>query len=163
MKPEDIKLGDWMRILVGDVPPLFYLELIIRAFFIYLLLVFSMRLMGKRMSTQISRLELVAMVSLASAIGVPILAPDRGLVPAVLICLIIVGLSRLISTISTANQRFERVTQGDVDILVEDTVLQFNNMKRTRITRERVFAHVRSENMTNLGSIRRMYIEADGK
>lgn len=102
------------------------------------------------------------MVSLASAVGVPILTPDRDLVPAVVICLIIIGMSRLISAISTANQRFERVTQGDADILVEDAVLQYHNMQRTRITRERVFAHIRSEHLTNLGNVRRMYIEADG-
>lgn len=151
-----------MRILAGDVPPLFYLELILRTFFIYILIVFSMRLMGKRMSTQVSRLDLVAMVSLASAVGVPILAPDRGLVPAVLICLIIVGFSRIISRISTGNQRFETATQGDADILVEDAVLRFSIMRRIRITRERVFAHLRSESLTHLGSIRRMYMEADG-
>jgi hypothetical protein len=62
MKPEEIKLSDWTRIILGPVPPEFYLELIIRVIFVYLLLMVSMRLLGKRMSTQMSMLELTAMV-----------------------------------------------------------------------------------------------------
>src|SRR6195952_702674 len=117
MKPDEIKLNDWVRIFAGDVPPAFYLELVIRAFFIYFLLMLSMRLMGKRMSTQMSRLELAAMVALASAIGVPMLAPDRGLIPAVLIAFIVVGITWAISKYSVKNERFERATQGDSDML----------------------------------------------
>jgi uncharacterized membrane protein YcaP (DUF421 family) len=162
MKPEEIKLSDWMRILMGDVPPLFYLELVIRAFFIYFLLMLCMRLMGKRMSSQLSRLELAAMVSLASAIGVPMMAPDRGLVPAILIAFIVVGFTRLISGLSVNNENFERKTQGDLDMLVQDGVLRFDVMQRVRITRERLFAHLRSEKVIHLGAVRRVYMEAGG-
>src|SRR5690606_27155627 len=35
-------------------------------------------------------------------------------------------------------------------------------MKRTRITRERLFAQLRSEGITNLGAVRRLYFEANG-
>src|SRR4051812_46339043 len=113
MKPEEIKLGDWARILFGQVPPEFYVELAIRAFLVYLLLTVSMRLLGKRMSTQMSRLELVAMVSLASAIGVPMLAQDRGMLPAFIIAFVIIGITRLISAKSFKDQHFEQLTQGD--------------------------------------------------
>lgn len=89
MKPEEIKLSDWSRIIFGEVPPAFYLELVIRAILVYLLLMLSMRLLGKRISTQMSRLELAAMVALASAIG------DRGIVPAYIIAFVIIVINRL--------------------------------------------------------------------
>src|SRR5690349_16696968 len=97
MKPDEIKLSDWARIFFGQVPPEFYGELIIRAVFIYALLMISMRLMGTRMSGQLSRLDLAAMVALASAIGVPILSPSNGLLPAVIIAVIVVSVSRVIA------------------------------------------------------------------
>jgi uncharacterized membrane protein YcaP (DUF421 family) len=162
MKPDEIKLSDWARIFAGDVPPAFYAELVIRAFFIYFLLMLSMRLMGKRMSTQISRLELTAMVALASAVGVPILAPDRGLVPPLLIAFIVVVITRTIAKYSGKNERFERATQGDADMLVEDGVIRFDVMRRIRITRELLFARLRMEQLTHLGPVRRVYMEADG-
>jgi uncharacterized membrane protein YcaP (DUF421 family) len=162
MKSTEIKLTDWQRILFGEAPPEFYIELIIRGFFVYLLLMFALRMLGKRMSSQVSNLEMAANISLASAIGVPLLSPMNGLLPAFIIAAIIVGLTRLISKISVKSQNFERVTQGDLDMLVEDSVMRIDIMKRVRITRERLFAHLRSENLNHLGLIKRVYMEANG-
>ena len=48
MNKEDIKLSDWGRIFLGDVPPEFIIEVIVRMIFIYVILVVSLRLLGKR-------------------------------------------------------------------------------------------------------------------
>src|SRR3954471_17438353 len=124
MKPDEIKLSDWTRIFFGQVPPEFYIELVIRTFFIYALLMVSMRLMGNRMSGQLSRLDLAAMVALASAIGVPILSPSNGILPAFIIAFIVVGISRVIAKLSFKNQHIEEVTQDDIDVLIEESVMQ---------------------------------------
>jgi len=91
MKPDEIRLGDWARILVGEVPGSFYFEAIIRVVFIYLLLIVAMRLMGNRMGKVLTRNEMVAMVSLAGANGVALMAPDRGLLPVVAVAAVIIG------------------------------------------------------------------------
>jgi len=162
MKPEEIKLSDWSRIIFGEVPPEFYLELIIRAILVYFLLVLSMRLLGKRMSTQMSRLELAAMVALASAIGVPMLSADRGILPAYIIAFVIIVITRLIARKSFKDQHFEEVTQGNVDCLVIDSVMNYDVMKKVRVSRERLFSQMRSECILNLGTVNRVYMEANG-
>ncbi len=162
MNPEEIKFTDWERILAGNVPPIFYVELIIRVFFIYLLLMMSMRFLGKRMATHISRLELATMTALASAIGVPMLSPQNGLLPAVIIAAIAVGINRVVSYISFRSERIERVTQGSVATLVEEGSMNYKVMKRVRITRERLFAQMRSLNINHLGLVKRLYIEPNG-
>src|SRR5438132_14356325 len=85
MRKEDIYLYDITRILNGEAPPQFYIELVIRAFVVYLILVFSMRLMGKRLSAMLNRNEVAAVASLAAAMGLPLLSPYRGLIPAVIV------------------------------------------------------------------------------
>jgi uncharacterized membrane protein YcaP (DUF421 family) len=162
MKPEEIKLSDWIRIVFGNVPPEFYLELIIRVFLVYLLLMICMRILGKRMAGQISNVSMAAMVALASAIGVPMLATDRGILPAYIIGVVVVGITRIIELYSLKSQRFEEATQGDIDLLVEDSMMNYQNMKRVRITRERLFAELRSENVDHLGRVKRLYLEANG-
>jgi uncharacterized membrane protein YcaP (DUF421 family) len=67
MKPEEINLDDWSRILIGEVPAEFFIEVLIRMTFFYLFLLVSMRLIGKRMNSQLTRNELAALVSLAAA------------------------------------------------------------------------------------------------
>lgn len=162
MKPQDIHITDWMRMLVGEVPSSYYIEIIIRIAFVYLLLTVSMRLMGKRMAAQLNRNEMAAQVSLAAAIGMPVLAPDRGLLPAVVIAFVIVLTQRIIARIAHTNQRFEAITQDEISTLVADGVLQLNHMKRARVTRERLLAQIRSASLFHLGQIKRLYIESNG-
>lgn len=162
MKPEEIKLSDWGRIFAGQVAPEFYLELLLRAAFVYLLLMVSMRLMGKRMSVQMSRLEIAAMVSLAAAIGVPMLSPERGLLPAVVIAAVVVLVTRALSVLSNRNQKFEKITQDHLDVLIKDGVLNTKLMEKVRISREQVLSQLRSEALLHLGQVQRLYMEANG-
>ncbi|MFD1140158.1 DUF421 domain-containing protein [Larkinella insperata] len=162
MEKEAIYLSDWMRILLGEVPGSFYLEILLRATVVYLLLVGSMRLMGRRMASQLSRNEMAAMISLAAAIGVPILDASRGLLPAVIIALVVIFVQRLISYLAAKNENFEGISQGISASLVENSVLQLENMQSSRVARELLFAQLRSEGLTHLGLVKRLYMEANG-
>ncbi|MDN3551159.1 DUF421 domain-containing protein [Mucilaginibacter aquaedulcis] len=162
MKKEDIYFSDWSRILLGEVPGSFYVELIIRSAVIYLLLMLSMRLMGKRMSGLLSRNELVAMVSLAAAVGTPLTSPDRGILPAVVIAIVVIYIERGISTIAFRNERFERYAVGKLDVLVNDAVIDLEILKKVRISKERLMAELRGAGIKQLGSVKRFYMEAGG-
>jgi uncharacterized membrane protein YcaP (DUF421 family) len=162
MEKEDIHLYDWQRILIGEVPGVFYIEILFRAAAIYFLLVVSMRLMGRRMASKLSRNEMAAMISLAAAIGVPILDAHRGLLPAFIIAFVVVFMQRLISYWAARNQTFEGISQDICTTLVENAVLQLSNMKESRITRELLFAQLRSSGLFHLGQVKRLYMEANG-
>ena len=162
MEPEQLKLSDFQRILVGEIPGTFFIELIFRAFIIYLLLIVAMRLMGKRMSAQISRNEMAAVVSLAAAVGIPLMNPDRGILPALVITVVIVFFTNYIARLTARNERFESMTQDDYGALVVDGVLNLPVMERTRVTRERLFAQLRMLNKNHLGMVKRLYFEANG-
>lgn len=163
MKPEEIKLSDWHRIFVGQVPWEFYIEVIIRAAVVYLILMVSMRIMGKRMAGQLSRTEMIALVSLAAAVGIPIMTPDRGLLPGVISAFVIVVGELLLSRWAARNQRIESMVADDLNTLVEDHVLRLGDMEQTRVSRERLFAELRSEGLYHLGNVKRLYLEANGK
>jgi uncharacterized membrane protein YcaP (DUF421 family) len=162
MKQEDIKLWDWPRMLLGEVPPAFLLEIILRMAVVYVILMVCMRFLGKRMAAQYTRNEIAAMVSLAAAVGVPILAPDRGLLPAAVIGVAVVGISRMLAYFSAIDQKVEAVTQGSIDTLVKDGVIDVKAMTRTRITRERILAELRGDGIMHLGEVKRLYMEANG-
>jgi uncharacterized membrane protein YcaP (DUF421 family) len=162
MKPEDIKINDWGRIFFGEVPPEFFIEILIRVMFVYLLLMVSMRLLGKRMASQLTRTELAAIVSLAAAVGVPILSPDRGLLPAIVIAIIVVAINKIIATLSAVNRKVEKATQGTLNILIKDSVLDPHAMMKTRISKERIMSQLRAEKVLHLGEVERLYMEANG-
>lgn len=162
MEAYEIKIDDLHRIIFGDVNWEFYLEVIVRSIIIYLILIVSMRLIGQRMASQLSRIEMAAMVSLAAAIGVPLQTAERGLLPAMVIAIVVVCIARIVSFYSARNEKFENLSQDRLNILVEDSVLNIQLMMKTRITRELLFAQLRSEGITNLGAVKRVYFEANG-
>ena len=163
MKKEDIKIDDWLRILFGDAPPEFLIEAVLHILFIYILLVVSMRLMGRRMEAMLTRNELIAMVSLAAAIGVPMLSPDRGLLPAVVIAFVVIGMQRLLAWFTTQNAKNELVLIGDLATLIINGHFQTSEMQKNRITRERLLSQLRANGIVNLATVERAYMETNGK
>ena len=156
-------MWDWKKILIGDVPIGFIVEAILRVGFIYVLLLISMRILGKKMASQFTRNEMAAMVCLASAVGVPILSPDRGLLPALVICVTIVSLSRLVVYFSSRNQRIESLALGFAEKLIDNGVVDIKTMERTGLSKQRVFAELRSNQIFHLGEVSKLYFEANGK
>lgn len=162
MQPQDIHITDWLRILIGGVPPSFFVELLIRAVAVYLILLVSMRSMGKRMSSQMSRNELAALVSLAAAVGIPMMAPDRGVLPAVVIAFVLISVERLIAKRSFKNEQFESYALGKISALVNNGVVDMKELKRVGLAHERVFAQLRAQGVLQLGTVARLYMEAGG-
>lgn len=162
MKPEDIHLSDWMRILVGEMPGSFYIEAVFRIVFIYLLLVASMRLMGNRMGSPLTRNEMIAMVSLGAANGVALMAADRGLLPVVVIAIIVIIYQRFVAWWAFRNKRFESAVLDDMGILVEDGRLRLDKLEEGVLCRNQLLAQLRKESIINLGQVRRAYQEANG-
>jgi uncharacterized membrane protein YcaP (DUF421 family) len=163
MDKSDIFWNDWHRILIGEVPGTFFIEVIIRMIVVYFILVFSMRAMGKRMATQLTGAEYCALVSLAAATGMAVQTPERGLLPAMLIAALVIYIQRFIAKRASVNNSFEKLVMGKIDILVEDGKLNLHNMHHTRITREKLFAKLRGNNIKQLGEVQRLYFEASGK
>lgn len=162
MEAWEIHWNDWVRVLLGNMPPEFLVEVLIRVVFIYLLVIFCIRMMGKRMASQLSRNELVAISSLAASIGIPIQTPDRGLLPALLVALIVVAAQRIVAARLFKDQRFEKRSQGNISILVDNCCLDIKEMKRVRIAKPEILARLRSLKVKHLGQVKRLYFEASG-
>lgn len=159
---KDIDITDWGRIFLGDVPLEFMIEVIIRMVFIYIVLVGSLRLMGRRMEAMLSRGEMVSLVTLGASVGVAIHTPERGLLPSSVVILIILGMQTLQSYLTSRHARAEKLLLGQISTLVMDGCLLIDEMKKSRITRERLFAALRLKGIKNLGTIKRVYFEAKG-
>jgi len=162
MKKEDIDITDWARILFGEAEPLYLLEVVVRVAIVYIIILVAIRFMGKRMSSEMSRADMVARVCLAAAVGLPIQRPGRGLLVALVMVIVIVIVGRWIAQLVFYKRGMEKVFQGKHGILVEDGIMNKDLMKTMYLTRERLFAALRKEGIRHLGEVKRLYIEANG-
>jgi uncharacterized membrane protein YcaP (DUF421 family) len=162
MKSYEIHLGDWERILTGGVSAGFYFELAFRAAYLFILILICMRALGKRMAAQLSRNDMAALVTLAAAIGVPMIGFDRGLLPSTIIALVMLGLSRLFALQNAKHHSAQRLVTGKTSSLVNDGIIDAREMRRCRMSRERLFAQLRSQHIVQLGQVKRAYLETTG-
>jgi len=162
MKKEEIHLDDWHRILLGQAPLAFLLEAMLRTLVVYLVLLLAMRLLGKRMNAQLSVAELSVMIMLGGIVSVPMQVPDRGILHGVLVLGCLVGLYRGINWLAFKYRRVEHLTQGRLEIVVTDGVLDAQALASTRLSRPQLFANLRAANIEHLGQVKRAYLEADG-
>ncbi|MFC6660721.1 DUF421 domain-containing protein [Deinococcus multiflagellatus] len=153
---------DWGRMFLGDVPPLFLLEIAFRTTLMFLWLVFLLRITGKRGLAQLSPLELAIVIGLGSAAGDPMFYPEVPLLHAMLVLALVVALQRLMSHLVIHSEAVETFVEGTPIELVRDGVLSRQAMVRANLSREDVFERLRAQGVRQLGQVQRLYFEQDG-
>jgi uncharacterized membrane protein YcaP (DUF421 family) len=150
------------RILLGTAPSSFILEVLLRTCLVYAILVIVVRLLGKRMTGQLSNLELAVMLVLGAIVSAPMQIPERGIAPGALLLVLLLGLQRTLSALATRSARFERWLLGRTSILVKDGRIQLEALHRARISREQLLSTLRTQRFRHLGEVRRVYLESSG-
>ena len=162
MKKEEIFLSDWQRILIGNAPLEFMLEVFLRTVVIYLALLIVLRLLGKRMNAQLTITEVAVMLTLGAIVAVPMQVPERGLLQGIVILICALVFQRDLNLLAVKFRKVELVTQGDVALIICDGALQLNEMVKSQISKEQLFGALRSQHIRHLGQVKRAYFEACG-
>lgn len=162
MEKNSIHLSDIHRILFGDAPTVFLLEVFIRTIITYFILLTVTRWLGKRMTGQLSITEMAVMLTLGAIVSVAMQVPESGIMMAVLVLTCTLTFERGLAWLEFKNKKVERFSQGEVGILVKDGIIQRKEMDKTALSKQQLFAELRSKGIYNLGMIKRVYLEASG-
>jgi uncharacterized membrane protein YcaP (DUF421 family) len=158
----NLEITDWYRLLIGETPVIYMLEVILRTLIIYFFLQVILRLMGKRMTGQLTVSEMAVMVTLGAIIAAPMQLPDRGLVHGIIILFCALAFHRGINYLGLKSSKIEKNVQGEETVLIKDGVLQLSEMRKVRISHQQIYAALRNAEIYNLGSVERAYLEACG-
>jgi uncharacterized membrane protein YcaP (DUF421 family) len=162
MKKEEIHWADWHRIFIGDTPSIFLLEVLIRSIIIYFVLLITLRLMGKRMSGQLTISEMAVMLTLGAIISLPMQAPDKGILQGIAVLSLALLFQRGISFLGFKSEKIEQITQGRESLLVKNGVIQLDALHEAKISKQQLFTVIRDRDIFNLGQVERLYLEACG-
>jgi uncharacterized membrane protein YcaP (DUF421 family) len=149
-------------LLLGRAPFGFALEVLGRTLVMYLLLLVAVRFLGKRMSGQVTILELAVMLALGAIVSGAMQVPERGLVLGAALLAWIVFLQFGFSRLTSRVPRAEDTLVGRVTMLVQDGVVQPRELERARVSQQQLFAVLRSQHVLHLGEVERVYLEACG-
>jgi len=163
MDKDDIRLDDWERLLIGNNPWGFTVEIFLRTLVIYFFLVLVMRLLGKRMNAQLNITDLAVMLTLGAIASVPMQDYNAGILPGILLLIAILLLHQGLTLLSFKNRQVEELTEGIVKCVIKDGLIDTQKLEDMRISKDQIFSILRSNGVRHLGQVKRLYSEADGQ
>jgi uncharacterized membrane protein YcaP (DUF421 family) len=154
---------EWDRILYNDLPGNFILEVLFRSTIMFIILLLTLKLAGKRGVKQLSIFETVIIIALGSAAGDPMFYEDVGIVPAASVFLIIIVLYRSVTWLTGKSKRFEEFIEGKTECLIADGKFSVATFKKESLAQDEFFAELRIKSIEHLGQIKNAFIETSGE
>ncbi len=134
----------------------------IRTIVLYLVLIFCVRLMGKRQVGEMAPAEFVVTMLLANLASIPMqdgaIPLYSGLVP----ILTVLGAELAISGLILRSVPFRRFLCGKPVILIDNGRLLQNNLRRTRVSLDELTRALREKDVLDLRAVQYAILETDG-
>lgn len=138
-------------------------ELVVRAIVVYVVLLFLIRLTGKRQIGQFSPYDLVLLLILSNAVQNSMNAGDNSLVGGLIIALTLVTLNYLIGLLTFKNKRIEAFVDGRPQVLIHDGKLFEDVLVNATITRAELMSSLRESGYFSIGEVELAILENNGR
>jgi len=138
-------------------------ELSFRVILIYLLLLLSMRIMGKREIGQLSNLDFVVAITVAELATLPVTDRRLSLVNSIMPMMIITAMQVLASLICLKSNRFRRFLYGKSNLLIADGKLQMKEMRKARYNIDDLLSQLRQKDVFDVADVAYAVLETSGE
>ncbi len=133
-----------------------------RTLVLYLVLILSIRLMGKRQIGQMEASEFVVTMLVANLASIPMqdaaIPLYSGLVP----ILTVLGMELVISGLILRSIRIRKLFCGKPVILIDNGKVLAENLRKTRVTLDELTGHLREKDVLDITTVQYAILETDG-
>ncbi|MCI8609374.1 MAG: DUF421 domain-containing protein [Firmicutes bacterium] len=135
----------------------------IRTLILYIVVLFSMRLMGKSELSKMSPFQMVIAFMIAELAAIPIDSTSASLINGVMAIFTLMFLQILISYLSIKSEGFKNFISGKPSILIEKGRLNIKELRRLRISNTDLMEQLRLENCPSIGDVQYAIMESNGQ
>ena len=135
---------------------------LIRSFIVYVLLIFSVRMMGKRQIGELQPTDLVVTILISEIAAIPIEDTSAPLLNSITSIFLLVSLEIFISYISMKSTQFRKVIQGNSMIIIENGKIKQDALKQMRLTIDDLTVGLRQKDIFDLTEVSYAYVETNG-
>ncbi|MBR5306949.1 MAG: DUF421 domain-containing protein [Oscillospiraceae bacterium] len=128
----------------------------------YILIIFTIRVMGKKSLGEFQPSDLVSTILISNLTSVIIEEPHLPLAFSIAAILIIMSLEVYMSVLARKNSKFAEITQGKAKILIQNGVINQNTMKELRFSVEDVVEALHSKDVFYLEEVNLAILETTG-
>ena len=135
---------------------------LVRCVILYLLLIFTVRLMGKRQIGQLQPGELVVTILISEVAAIPMQDNDIPMAHSILALLLLSAFEIIMSAVALKSSGIRRLLQGNSVMIIKDGVLDQKQLKRLRYTIDDLLEALRQKNVFDISEVQYAIAETDG-
>ena len=136
---------------------------LIRTFLLYLVIIFAVRLMGKRQISELQTSELVVTLLISDIASIPMQNTGQPLVSGLVPIFMLVAIEIILSVLMQKSGRFRKVICGRPIVVINDGKIQQNELRRLRMTIEDLFEDLRQNSIVSISDVAYAIVETNGK
>ena len=136
---------------------------LIRTLILYLLVVFAVRLMGKRQIGELEPSDLVITILISELAAIPMQDLGTPLLAGAIPILTLVSVEILISFACLKSRRLHRLLNGQGAILIKNGSLDTKKMRQLRISIDEVMEALRQNSIASVADVRYGILEPNGQ
>ena len=148
---------------MGNGTDIGFWELVLRVLLIYLLLLATMRIMGKREIGQLSNLDFVVAIVVAELATLPLTDRNLTLIHSVVPMLILTLLQVSVSMACLKSNKFRRLLYGKPNLLIASGNLQMREMRKARYNIDDLMSQLRQKDVFDIAEVDYAVLETSGE
>lgn len=137
--------------------------IVLRTIIIYVFLLLSMRLSGKRQVGELQLSELITAFLISEVATTPLVDPDVPLLYALIPIMILLCLEVTVSFITTKSVTVKRMFEPPPTVLIANGKLNIAELKKQRLTADELISSLRLNNVSDINTVKFCFLEHNGQ
>lgn len=134
----------------------------IRTLILYLVLILSVRLMGKRQIGEMEASEFVVTMLVANLAAIPMQDAGIPLYSGLMPILIVMSAELVLSGLILYSIRMRQLFCGKPVILIQEGKIMQDNLRKTRVSLDELTGHLREKDVLDISTVQYAILETDG-
>lgn len=135
----------------------------LRTLLLYIVLILTVRLMGKRQIGEMEPAEFVVTMLIANLAAIPMQDTAIPLISGLVPILVILGIELVLAVLTLRSIRMRQLFCGKPVILIENGKILEQNLRRTRVNLDELTMHLREKDIFDLTTVKYAILETNGQ
>lgn len=138
------------------------LIVVIRALLLYMLMIFSLRLMGKRQLGELQPSELCITILISNIASIPIEDPTIPMTWGAIPILVLVGFELIVSYVALEKRTLRKLMSGSPVVIISDGTIHQGALKSLRFSIDDLMESLREQNVFDIRDVDYAVVETSG-
>lgn len=139
-----------------------YLEIILRSGTVYLVMIFALRLFGKKELSQLNSTDVILILLISNSVQNAMVGTNTSLLGGIIAAFALFIINFVFKKITYKSSFFREIIQGKPEILIHEGIVEFETLSKLNITSDELEEAIREHGVSHFKNVKLAMLEIDG-